>query len=71
MGVKVNASMPPELDLGPNWTVKINAVDPNDGSDVTGVTVSNFSISCTSVGSGALDFGTFKPVLLRTNVSGG
>jgi hypothetical protein len=41
MAQKVTASMPLSLDLDSSWVIQWAAVDPTDGSDVSGVNVSN------------------------------
>lgn len=59
MAQKVKAAMPPNLDLGPNYIVKLRCVDPTTGADVAGVKVANFSILCTNLGGGNLQSGSF------------
>jgi hypothetical protein len=64
------AGLPPECTLDNGCTVTFTALDPTDGSTVTGVTVSNASIYFDSQGSATdLAAGAFRPVLLRTQVA--
>lgn len=42
--------MPPDLDLGPNWTIRLTAVDPTTGASVSGVTVGTATITAQQVG---------------------
>lgn len=44
MSVPVNAALPPYLDLGPGFTLRVTALSTVDGSVVSGVKVSNLSI---------------------------
>lgn len=44
MAAKVNVSMPQDLDLDAGWTLQVTAVD-SSGSTVSGVNVSNLSIT--------------------------
>lgn len=44
MAVPLDASMPAGLDLGPGFTLRVTALSTADGSVVTGVNVSNFSV---------------------------
>jgi hypothetical protein len=58
-------SMPPELDLGPGYVVRISAYDASSGAAITGVTVSDFSIECddlTGAGGAELASGPFMLV---------
>jgi len=43
-GPLLEAPMPPNLDLGPGYTLRVTALSTVDGSQVSGVTVSNFSV---------------------------
>lgn len=59
------APLPPNLDLPAGYLVRVNAVDPTDGSQVTGVTVTDFSILCedlTGGGGAGLQVGPFMLV---------
>jgi len=54
------APMPPNCTLGVDCTVEVVALDPADGSTVTGVTVSNYSIYVDSAGgTEQLSYGPF------------
>lgn len=44
MAEKINASMPPFMDLDDTFMFQFAALDPNTGAAVTGVTVSNVGI---------------------------
>lgn len=44
MAKKYTGSMPEQLDLDASWTIQFAAVDPTDGSAVTGVKISNAAI---------------------------
>ena len=44
MAVPLDAALPPNLDLGPGFTLRVTALATSDGSVVTGVKVSNLSI---------------------------
>jgi hypothetical protein len=56
------APMPPYLDLGAGYQLQVSAVDPTTGDQVTGVTVSNFSIIVDNLGGGDLAVGPFMLV---------
>lgn len=63
MAEKLTASMPPNLDLGPNYVVTLGARDPVTGDPVSGVVVQDFSILCTNVGGGDLSNPGFSILL--------
>jgi len=44
MAVPLDAPLPPNLDLGPGYTLRVTALSTTDGSVVSGVTVSNFAV---------------------------
>ena len=44
MAVPEIAPLPPDLDLPAGWLIRLRAVDPNTGSEVSGVTVTDFSL---------------------------
>ena len=53
MATPLNAPMPPNLNLGPGYTVRITALAVSDGSVVSAVNVSNLSIlAADTVGDG-------------------
>lgn len=57
--------MPPELDLGDGYTLRLTALDPTTGNAVSGVTVSNLAMAVVNVGGGDvidLVFGDFQLV---------
>ena len=37
-------SMPPDMLLSDGYTIRLSAIDPTTGADVTGVTVTDYSI---------------------------
>lgn len=57
MAVPLNAAMPPDLDLGPGFTLRVTALAVSDGSVVSAVNVSNFSVLVGDAG-GTIDTGT-------------
>lgn len=59
MAVPLDASLPPDLDLGPGWTLRVTALSTADGSVVTGVAVSNFGVIVGDRG-GTLDTGALE-----------
>lgn len=66
MAVPLDASMPPNLDLGPGWTLRVTALSTADGSVVSGVNVSNFGVLLDDAGGsidvGGLEVGPFQLV---------
>jgi len=54
MAVPVDAALPPDLDLGPGFTLRVTALSTSDGSVVSGVTVSNFGVLVDDAG-GTID----------------
>ena len=71
MSLPVKTGLPDNLDLPPGYTFRWRAVDPVTGADVAGVKVSATSLFGTTTGVGPIGTAEYKPVLLRTNVSGG
>lgn len=62
MAVPLNAAMPPNLDLGPGFTLRVTALSTVDGSVVSGVNVSNFSVivgGAGDTGTGQLAYGPY------------
>lgn len=57
MAVPLDASLPPGLDLGPGFTLRVTALSATDGSVVSGVNVSNFSVLLDDAG-GTINLGT-------------
>jgi hypothetical protein len=43
-GPVLDVAMPPDLDLGDGWTLRVTALDPVTGAVVTGVRVSNLAL---------------------------
>lgn len=65
MAVPEIAALPPELDLPAGYKIRLNALSPTDGSQVSGVTVSDFSLLVTDLVGGngqGLSFGPFMLV---------
>jgi len=56
MAVPMDAALPPDLDMGPGFTLRVTALSTTDGSVVTGVKVSNFGVLVGDAG-GAIDLG--------------
>lgn len=50
MAEPLTAAMPPNCTLGVGCTVEVVSIDPTDGSTVTGVTYSDWSIYVESAG---------------------
>jgi len=44
MAQKIRAALPPDLNLGGNWIVEWDAVDPVTGDSVAGVVISDTSL---------------------------
>lgn len=44
MAAPADAPLPPDLDIASGYFIQVNAVSPVDGSQVSGVVVSNFSL---------------------------
>jgi hypothetical protein len=59
MAVPIDASLPPDLDLGPGWTLRVTALSTTDGSVVSGVKVSNFGVIVSDRG-GSVDIGPLE-----------
>ena len=54
MAVPLDAPLPPSLDLGPGYTLRVTALSTADGSVVSGVTVNNFGVLASDAG-GTID----------------
>jgi len=59
MAAPLDAPFPPDLDLGPGWTLRVTALSTSDGSTVSGVKVSNFGIIVGDAG-GTIDTGNLE-----------
>jgi len=44
------AALPPDLDIGPGYTLRVTALAVTDGSVVSAVKVNNFSVLVSDVG---------------------
>ena len=64
MPVPVNASMPEHLDLGPGFTLRVTALSATDGSVVTAVNVSNFSVLLDGENEATVDTLAYGPFML-------
>lgn len=59
MATPLDASMPPGLDLGPGFTLRVTALSATDGSVVSAVNVSSLSILASTQGAtGIIDPGS-------------
>lgn len=61
MAAPLIAGLPPGLELGAAYIVRVNALDATTGNVVTGVNVSNVTIEAQDL-SGASDQVTLEPV---------
>ena len=59
MAVPLEAPLPPHLDLGPGWTLRVTALSTSDGSVSSGVSVSNLGVTVGDAG-GTIDTGTLE-----------
>jgi hypothetical protein len=64
MPVPTIAPLPPDLDLPAGWTIRVNALSPTDGSQVTGVVVSDFSLLVTDLTGGGGTGSLIGPFML-------
>ena len=65
MATPLNAPMPEGLDLGPGFTLRVTALAVSDGSVVSAVNVSNFSVLADDVagdGGASLEVGPYMLV---------
>lgn len=53
MARKIRVALPPDLDLGGDWVIEWDAVDPSTGASVAGVKVENTSLAVDLLGAGA------------------
>ena len=61
------AALPPNLDLSAGYTIRVNAIDPTTGAQVTGVTITDLAIQVTDV-TGNLNLDVQNPILLGVSV---
>jgi len=59
MAVPQDAPLPPDLNLGPGWTLRVTALATSDGSVVSGVNVSNCGVILDDAG-GSVDTGVLE-----------
>lgn len=57
------AALPPDLNLPAGYVIRVNAVDPTTGAQVTGVTVTELSLYVNDL-SGNLDLNAANPILI-------
>jgi hypothetical protein len=65
MAEAYDAPMPPALDLGDGYTLRLTAIDPTSGNTVSGITVANMVLFSDLLGDtapGDLAFGPFALV---------
>jgi len=66
MAVPTEAPLPPGLDLGPGFTLRVTALSTTTGAVVSGVTVNNFGVTLNDLGAGSgvgvLEVGPFMLV---------
>jgi len=65
LGHGAGSQLPPDLDLGPGYTLRVTAIDPSTGATVTGVTVSGLALmvkDLTGSGGSGLDIGPYMLV---------
>jgi len=63
---KIRAALPPDLNLGGNWTVEWDAVDPTTGDSVAGVVISETSLRVEGSEAALASIG--NPILLGVSV---
>lgn len=56
--------MPPDLDLGDGYVIRLAALDPTTGAAVTGVVVTDVSIFGTNLGATAASSFAYGPFML-------
>lgn len=64
MARSIVAGLPPGLVLGAGCVIRFNAISAEDGSAVTGVTITNATIMIRNVGAAAADQVESGPFLL-------
>lgn len=52
MAAPLTAGLPPDIDLGAGYVIRVTALDPTTGSPVAGVVLRNVSILVRSTGDG-------------------
>jgi hypothetical protein len=63
----LTVALPGGLDLRGGCIIRLTALDPATGNEVTGVQVGNITFEVDDLGAGSLDFG---PFMLVTGPSG-
>jgi hypothetical protein len=56
VALKIDVAMPENMDIGDGWAIEWAAVSPTDGSAVSGVTISNASVTATDLSGGTASF---------------
>lgn len=59
MAQPIVAALPPDLNLQAGYVIRVNALDPTTGAEVTGVTVTDFAIYCDNLTGADLGAGAF------------
>jgi hypothetical protein len=59
MAQPLTVALPPGLDLWGSCVIRVTALDPTDGSVVTGVQVQNITLEVDQTGGGDLAYGPF------------
>jgi len=67
MAQPLTVALPPNLDLWGSCVIRVTALNPTDGSEVTGVQVSNITLEVYQRAGGSLEYG---PFVLVTGPSG-
>lgn len=65
MAQKVTAAVHGRIVVGDGFTIRFRAVSPTDGTDVTGVVVSNVNVDGDDAGSGNVTVA--NPILIGVN----
>jgi hypothetical protein len=63
---KIKAALPPNLDLGGDWRVEWDAVDPATGDSVSGVVISSTSLHVAGDEGSLSIIAASNPILLGT-----
>lgn len=64
MAQKLTGGLPTQMDLGQNWQIRFDAVDPTTGASVSGVTISATGMLVGLIGQTQPDQVTSGPFML-------